>query len=131
MLNEEEKQLFARSSVFAGGCTLEAGRAVTGGDLDTLESLVDKSLIRHSDDRFWMLATIREFAQERLEESGERLDLQRLHADTSPTSPGTLKRSSVGRRRRAGCRSWNRSSTMFAGRSRRRSRTASSSSRLR
>ena len=81
MLNEDEKQLFARASVFAGGCTLEAGRAVAGGDLDTLESLVDKSLIRHSDDRFWMLATIREFAQERLAESGERLDLQRLHVE--------------------------------------------------
>ncbi len=81
MLNEEEKQLFARASVFAGGCTLEAGQAVTGGDLDTLESLVDKSLIRRSDDRFWMLVTIREFAQERLAESGERLDLQRLHVE--------------------------------------------------
>jgi predicted ATPase/Tfp pilus assembly protein PilF len=81
LLNEDEKRMFTRASVFAGGCTLEAGRAVCGGDLDTLSSLVDKSLIRHSNDRFWMLATIREFAVERLAERGERLDLQRRHAE--------------------------------------------------
>ncbi len=80
LLDEAEQRLFARLAVFAGGCTLEAAEHVTGADLDTLQSLVDKSLLRHTDDRFWMLETIREFALDRLEESGEADELRRRHA---------------------------------------------------
>ncbi len=80
LLGEDEKRLFARLSVFPGGCTLEAAEAVCDGDLDTLGSLVDKSLVRHSNERFWMLVTIREFATERLWERGESLDFERRHA---------------------------------------------------
>ena len=80
LLNDEEKRLFSNLSVFAGGCTLEAGEEVCGADLDLLASLVDKSLVRHTGDRFWLLATIREFAQERLDDRGDRADLQRRHA---------------------------------------------------
>jgi non-specific serine/threonine protein kinase len=47
--------------------------------LDVLQSLVDKSLLRHTDERFWMLETIREYAAERVEESGEIDDLGRRH----------------------------------------------------
>ena len=50
-----------RFSVFAGGATLEAVEEVCEADLDTLASLVDKSLLRHDGDRFWMLETIREY----------------------------------------------------------------------
>jgi tetratricopeptide (TPR) repeat protein len=67
--------------VFAGGCTLEAAEAVTGADFDTLQSLVDKSLVRHTDDRFWMLETIREYAAEGLEVSAEAGELRRRHAE--------------------------------------------------
>jgi predicted ATPase len=81
LLSEEEKTLFARLSVFAGGCTLEAAEQVADADLDTLQSLVDKSLLRHTDERFWMLETIREFAVERLEDSGQADDLRRRHAE--------------------------------------------------
>ena len=70
LLSADEQRLFARLSVFAGGCTLEAAATVCGADLDTLQSLVDKSLVRHTEERFWMLETIREFALERLEETG-------------------------------------------------------------
>ena len=45
--------------------------SVCGAELDALQSLVDKSLVRFADGRFWMLETIREFALERLEETGE------------------------------------------------------------
>ena len=63
-------------SVFAGGCTLAAAEAVAGADVDSLESLLDKSLIRHrideaGQDRYWMLETIREYAQRELEREGE------------------------------------------------------------
>ena len=81
LLNVVEKRLFARLSVFAGGCTLEAAEHVAEADLDTLQSLVDKSLSRHTEERFWMLETIREYATERLEKSGESSDLRRRHAN--------------------------------------------------
>ena len=42
----EEQELFARLSVFAGGCTLEAAEEICDADLDTLQSLVEKSLLR-------------------------------------------------------------------------------------
>ncbi len=81
LLDDAERRLFARLAVFRGGCTLEAAEEVAEADLDTLGSLVDKSLLRHSEERFWMLETIREYAAERLEESGEVENLRRRHAD--------------------------------------------------
>ena len=82
LLAAEEQQLLARLSVFRGGCTLEAAEEVCEADLDTLQSLVDKSLVRVRDgERFWMLETIREYAGERLEGSGEAERLRRRHAE--------------------------------------------------
>ena len=51
LLSPEEQQLFARLSVFAGGCTLEAAEDVADADLDTLQSLVEKSLLRFTTER--------------------------------------------------------------------------------
>ena len=70
LLHDDEKQLFARLAVFRGGCTLDAVEEVADADLDVMQSLVNKSLVRHTGDRFWMLETIREFALERFEASG-------------------------------------------------------------
>jgi len=81
LLTADEQRLFARLSVFRGGATLEAIESIAQADLDTLQSLVDKSLVRRRGDRFVMLETIREFADERIRESGERADLERRHAD--------------------------------------------------
>ncbi len=81
LLDKDERRLFARLSVFAGGCTLEAAEQVADADLDTLQSLVDKSLVRQTQERFWMLETIREYAAEQLEESGEADELRRRHAE--------------------------------------------------
>ena len=81
LLDEGEQRLFARVSVFAGGCTLEAAEEVCEAELDTLQSLVDKNLLRHTDERFWMLETIREYATELLEASAESVDLHRRHAE--------------------------------------------------
>jgi predicted ATPase/DNA-binding winged helix-turn-helix (wHTH) protein len=92
LLNAAEQKLFRRSSVFAGGCTMEAVEAVcnTSYDLgidlfDGLSSLVDKNLIQRTDRsdseaRFTMLETIREYAIERLIASGEEKATRRAHA---------------------------------------------------
>ena len=80
LLDLEEQALFARLSVFAGGCTLEAAEEVCHADLDLLQSLVEKSLLRHAGERFWMLETIREHSSERLAESGEEEAKRRAHA---------------------------------------------------
>ena len=71
LLTPTEQQLFSRLSVFAGGCTLEAAEEVADAELDTLQSLVDQSLLRFTDGRYWMLETIREYASERLASAGE------------------------------------------------------------
>jgi predicted ATPase/class 3 adenylate cyclase len=81
LLDETEQRLFSRLAVFVGGFTLEAAEQVCDADLDTLTSLVEKSLVRQGEDRFRMLETIREFALERLEESGELDHVRRRHID--------------------------------------------------
>jgi tetratricopeptide (TPR) repeat protein len=53
---------------------------VCEADLDTLQSLVEKSLLRHTDGRFWMLQTIREFAWEELRDRSEEEAIARRHA---------------------------------------------------
>ncbi|MGA8438526.1 MAG: tetratricopeptide repeat protein [Candidatus Sulfotelmatobacter sp.] len=92
LLNGAEKSLFRRLSVFIGGCTLEAVEAVcdTKADLgldvlDGMASMVDKSLAQQPEQpagetRFFMLSTIREYALERLAESGEEFATRRAHA---------------------------------------------------
>jgi predicted ATPase len=82
LLTAEERRLFARLAVFAGGCTLEAAEEICEADLDTLQSLVDKSLVRVRDgSRCWMLETIREYALEQLEASGDADELRSRHAE--------------------------------------------------
>ena len=81
LLTEEERRLFARLAVFRGGCMLDAAEEVAKADLDTMQSLVHKSLLRHRDERFWMLETIREFAAGRLDKSGEADEMLRRHAE--------------------------------------------------
>ena len=85
LLSEDEQRLFARLAVFVGGCTYGAAEEVAGADPDTLQLLLDKSLLRKRDaadePRYWMLETIREYAVERLEESGDEDELRRRHAE--------------------------------------------------
>jgi predicted ATPase len=80
LLSHEEQCLFARLSVFVGGCKLEAAQDVCDADLDPLQSLVEKSLVRFTNGRYWMLETIREYASERLELDGAAPELARRHA---------------------------------------------------
>ncbi len=81
LLDEGERLLFERLSVFRGGCTLEAAEEIADAEIDTLQSLIDKSLLRRQGERFSMLETIREYASERLEARGEENELGRRHAE--------------------------------------------------
>jgi len=92
LLSEDEKKLFGRLSVFAGGWTLEAAEAVgaaggleEGEVLDLLSGLVEKSLVmaRGSEQggvRYRLLEPVRQYALEKLEENGEAEAAKRVHA---------------------------------------------------
>ena len=107
LLTEPERRLFARLGVFASGWTGASAFAVAdpGGDLgvdvlDGLESLVDKSLVRlqpgrgASEPRFGFHPLLREFALERLAESGERSAVEERFAmlcvELAASAPGGL-----------------------------------------
>jgi predicted ATPase len=91
LLEHEEQDLLGRVAVFAGGWSLESAEAITAAGLELevlagLGSLVDKSLVRQKETadgtmRFLMLETIREYATERLAESGEQEEVRRRHAE--------------------------------------------------
>jgi len=79
LLDPPERELFARLSVFVGGFTLDSAQSVCDGESDVLEgvsSLIEKSLVVAQErpdvePRFRMLETVREYAQDRLEQSGK------------------------------------------------------------
>jgi predicted ATPase/class 3 adenylate cyclase len=86
LLDEEEQRAFAALSVFRSGWTLDGAEEVCGVDLDTIASLLDKSLVRRRaetrGERLWMLGTIREFARERLVANrGLEESVRRKHAE--------------------------------------------------
>lgn len=81
LLDESERKLFSRLAVFPTSFTLEAAETICEADLDTLTSLVEKSLARQAEGRFRMLETIREYAGECLQISGELDQIRRRHLD--------------------------------------------------
>jgi predicted ATPase len=90
LLDEADRVLFERLSVFAGGWTLDAAEEVFAaeGGLDVIEglaSLVEKSMVHRGraaqgEPRFELLETIREFALDRLEKRGDAESVRRAHA---------------------------------------------------
>ena len=91
LLAPEERVLFRRLAVFAGGFTLDAAAAVAGPDtelaiLEGVGALVEQSLLRpipglDDEPRYQMLETVREFGLERLAAAGEANEIRRRHAD--------------------------------------------------
>ena len=82
LLDPGEQRLFARLAVFSAGFELEAAEGVCSAELDVLQSLVDKNLLRHGETgRFFMLGTIKELALEKLRELPDEPALRRRHDD--------------------------------------------------
>ncbi|MEX1008121.1 MAG: BTAD domain-containing putative transcriptional regulator [Acidimicrobiia bacterium] len=92
LLTPTERHALQRLSIFAGGCDLAAAEAVLPGDMldasdviDVFSQLVDKSLVVVDDTdggvRYRLLETIRQYARERLDASGDPVALRRRHAD--------------------------------------------------
>jgi predicted ATPase len=83
LLDAEEQRLFRSLSIFAGGCNYDAVEQVCEAGADTLQSLLDKSLLRRSDGelgpRYWMLETLRQFAAEMLARSSEEEGVGERH----------------------------------------------------
>jgi predicted ATPase/DNA-binding CsgD family transcriptional regulator len=90
LLGPAEQTVFRRLAVFVGGCDLDAAEAVCDPDgslgaaaLDILESLLDKSLLKQEETsgepRFGMLETMRAYALESLEASGEAESVRQCH----------------------------------------------------
>src|SRR5205823_5563476 len=80
LLSVSEKATLDRLSIFADGCTFEAAGEVAQADADLLQSLLEKSLLRRTGERLWMLETIREYAAERLRQSEEADSIANRHA---------------------------------------------------
>ena len=82
LLDDQGRRLLARLAVFAGSFPVEAAESVCDAGVAELSALVDLSLLKPiGDDRLLMLETIREYALEKLAESGEERELRRRHAD--------------------------------------------------
>ncbi|GGW83089.1 BTAD domain-containing putative transcriptional regulator [Streptomyces lomondensis] len=88
LLDEDERDVLRRLSVFAGGCDLPAAEAVCGPvALEALGSLVDRSLVvaappgeaAGGEMRYRLLETVAEYAAERLDEAGQRAEAERAH----------------------------------------------------
>ena len=79
LLSGPEAEAFAGFGVFAGGATIDAAEEVTGGDLEVLEGLVEKSLLRREAGRLLMLETVRAYAREQLASGDGGPDVRRRH----------------------------------------------------
>ncbi|MEU6847984.1 BTAD domain-containing putative transcriptional regulator [Streptomyces sp. NPDC046716] len=111
LLDETERAVLARLSVFSGGCDLTAAETVCGpAAMDALSSLVDKSLVVAAPDdsgemRYRLLETVAEYAGDRLDEADDRTTAERAHLTyyrelartTDPLLRGAGQRAAIAR----------------------------------
>jgi tetratricopeptide (TPR) repeat protein len=81
LLDESEQEAFPRLAVFAGSFDLDAAERISGAGIDPLQGLVEKSLVRQTQEgRFFMLETVREYAEEVLVANNDDRETRRRHA---------------------------------------------------
>ena len=84
LLNDDERRTLARLSVFSGGCSLDAAEAIGGATLESVEALVDSSLLQRAVSagavRLTMLETVREHAAGLLDRAGDGSAVVAAHA---------------------------------------------------
>ena len=80
LLDDDAQRAFEVLAVFAGGFSLDAAEQVASVDLDLVAALVDRSLVRRDEQRYFFLETIREYAAERLDRRDDAEELRRRHA---------------------------------------------------
>lgn len=82
LMNDAEREVFARLAVFRGGMTREAAQQVAGANLRVLTALVNKSLLRRDPDsgRYEIHELLRQYAEERLEDAGEAAATRDAHS---------------------------------------------------
>lgn len=81
MMNADEQSVFAAMSIFKGSFTRQAGQTVTGASLRTLQSLVNKSLLRRNSEtgRYAIHELLRQYAASHLESSGQADKVRTAH----------------------------------------------------
>ncbi len=79
LLTPDEQAVFPCLSVFRGGFTRDAAEKVADASLNTLSGLVEKSMVRHNNGRYDLHELVRQYGEEKLNDTGNKAHIQEKH----------------------------------------------------